>query len=217
MLDGLLSWLAALPPVATYGVLGLLASVENFFPPFPADTAIALGAFLAHRGVTNPWAVFAVTVVGSVGGAMVMYALAERHATSLLRSRVGQVVLSEDAIERLRAGYLRYGIAVIFFGRILPGFRAVVGPFAGLMHLGFFRTIIPMTLGSALWYGTLVFLAVQLGNRLGDILTLLSNVNRTLGIVSLVVVVVVATLVFRRIRRRRALQGAAREEEEQGR
>lgn len=215
MLDGLLSWLSGLPSVAIYGVLCLLASVENFLPPFPADTVIALGAFLGHRGVTNPWMVFAVTFAGSTGGAMLMYALAARHARTLLRSRVGQLVLPEDAIERLRRGYLRYGVVVLFLGRILPGFRAVVGPFAGLMRLGFFRAMIPMALGSAVWYGTLVFAAAQLGSRLGDILAMLANVNRTLGVVSLGLIVVGSVILIRRRRRRRALEELARSEEEQ--
>jgi membrane protein DedA with SNARE-associated domain len=58
MLESWINWLAGLPPVAIYSVIALMAAIENIFPPFPADTAIALGAFLAHRGVTDPWLVF---------------------------------------------------------------------------------------------------------------------------------------------------------------
>jgi hypothetical protein len=36
-----------------YAVLGLLAAVENVLPPVPSDAAVALGAFLSHRGVTT--------------------------------------------------------------------------------------------------------------------------------------------------------------------
>ena len=50
MLERLLDALAALPLAPTYLVLMVLSAVENIFPPVPADTAVALGAFLALAG-----------------------------------------------------------------------------------------------------------------------------------------------------------------------
>lgn len=203
MLESLITWLAGLPPVAVYGVIALMAAVENIFPPFPADTAIALGAFLAHRGVTDPWLVFVVTFVANMAGAMLMYGLAARHAGMLFRSRFFGRFLPAEALVRVRTDYARIGLPGLFVGRILPGFRAVVAPFAGLMHLGPARAFVPMALASGLWYGGLIFLAAQLGNRFGDLLELLRGINLTLGIVSgLVVVCVVAWFLVRRRRRR---------------
>src|SRR5688572_743409 len=121
MLESWVNWLAGLPPVAIYCVIALIAAVENIFPPFPADTAIALGAFLAHRGVTDPWLVFAVTFVANMGGAMLMYALASHHAAALFGSRFFGRFLSETAMVKVREEYTRYGIAGLFVGRILPG------------------------------------------------------------------------------------------------
>ena len=43
-------------------VLGLLAALENVIPPLPTDAAVALGAFLSHRGVTTPLGVAAAEV-----------------------------------------------------------------------------------------------------------------------------------------------------------
>lgn len=188
MLESLITWLAGLPPVAVYGVLALMAAVENVFPPFPSDTAIALGAFLAHRGVTEPWLVFVVTIVANMSTAMGMYWLASHHATTLFGSRIVRRFLSEDGIEHVRAEYQRFGIAGLFLGRMLPGFRAVVAPFAGLIRLGAWRAFVPMFLASALWYGGLIFVASALGSRLDRIVEVIGGVNRSLGIISLVLV-----------------------------
>ncbi len=202
MLESLITWLAGLPPVAVYGVLALMAAVENVFPPFPSDTAIALGAFLAHRGVTEPWLVFVVTIVANMSTAMGMYWLASHHATTLFGSRIVRRFLSEDGIEHVRAEYQRFGIAGLFLGRMLPGFRAVVAPFAGLIRLGAWRAFVPMFLASALWYGGLIFVASALGSRLDRIVEVIGGVNRTLGIISLVLVLGLVAWVV--VRRRRA-------------
>jgi membrane protein DedA with SNARE-associated domain len=206
MLESLITWLADLPPVAVYGVIALLGAIENIFPPFPSDTAIALGAFLAHRGVTEPWLVFVVTLVSNTVTAMAMYWLAARHATTLFESRLARRLLSGHGLERVRAEYRRFGLPGLFVGRLLPGFRAVVAPFAGLIHLGPLRALMPIVLGTAVWYGGLIWLASTLGNRLDRIVGIIGGINRTLGIVSLVLVVALVAWVV--LRRRRAQGGS---------
>ena len=213
MLESWINWLAGLPPVAIYGVIALMAAIENVFPPFPADTAIALGAFLSHRDVTDPWLVFVVTFVTNMLGAMVMYALASRHAAALFGSRLFGRFLPETALIRVREEYTKYGILGLFVGRILPGFRAVVAPFAGLIHLSPLRAFVPMALASAIWYGGLIFIAAELGNRFDRIREVISGINVTLGIVSGLIVVVAAVLIVRRRRLRRAELAAAVEGE----
>ena len=50
-----------------YGLITALAAVENVFPPVPADAAVALGGFLAGRGVLDVWFVFGLTWAANVG------------------------------------------------------------------------------------------------------------------------------------------------------
>lgn len=213
MVESWINWLAGLPPVAIYSVIAVMAAIENIFPPFPADTAIALGAFLSHRGVTDPWLVFVVTFMANMLGAMAMYALASRHAAALFGSRFFGRFLPEIALIRVRDEYTRYGILGLFIGRILPGFRAVVAPFAGLIHLSPLRAFIPMALASAIWYGGLIFIAAELGHRFDRIREVISGINLTLGIVSGLILAVAAVLLVRRRRRRRAALAAALEGE----
>jgi len=204
MIEALITWLAGLPPVAVYGVLALMAMIENVFPPFPADTAIAIGAFLAHRGVTEPWTVFLVTWSANVGTAMGMYFLGARHSTALFSSRLARRLLPAAGLEFIQREYRRFGLTGLFLGRLLPGFRAVVAPFAGLIHVGPVRAGIPMALASALWYGGLIFVAASLGSHFDRIVTLMSGVNRTLGYVALGVLLALVAWIVMRIRRQRA-------------
>lgn len=201
MVESLLAWLGGLHPLAIYGVIAFLAAIENVFPPFPADTGIALGAFLSHRGLTDPWLVLAVTLTANLGGAMGMYFLAARHAPALFRSRIARRYLTDDGMAFVRREYERFGVAGLFLGRLLPGFRAVVAPFAGLIHLGPLRAGVPMLLASALWYGAIIFAAAQLGQHLEAVLGAVGEVNRVLALVALAVVVGLATWVWRRWRR----------------
>lgn len=203
MIDHLITWLSGLPPVAVYTVVGLLSAVENVFPPVPADTAVVLGAFLSHQGVTTPWLVFGVTMVCNMTSAMAMYFLGARHATTLFQTSLARRLLPDDGVAFVQREYQRYGLFGLFIGRLLPGFRSIIPPFAGMIHLGPWRTLLPMLLASSLWYGGLIFAAAQLGEHWDALMHLVGTVNRGLGIVALVVLAVIALGLWRRRRQHR--------------
>ena len=79
---------------------------------------------------------------------------------------------------------MRFGVAGIFISRFLPGVRAVVPPFAGLVDLGWIRTLGPMGLASAIWYGGITMVGALLGAEWSRIVAIIAGVNRTLAIVA---------------------------------
>jgi len=105
----LVHFLEALPPGPLYGLIAALAAVENVFPPVPADTAVALGAFLAGRGIMDPWLVFGLTWSANVGSGAVVYALARRHGRALFQGVLGRRLVSDATIARDRGAVRAHG------------------------------------------------------------------------------------------------------------
>lgn len=199
----LLDALLHLPPAAVYGVIAALAAVENIFPPVPADTAVALGAFLSAGGAVSAWTIFLVTWTANVLGATLVYAGARTAGRAFFRGRVGARLLKPEALGRLERLYARYGGWGIFLSRFVPGVRAVVPPFAGIANLTAARALLPLAVASALWYGGLTWIAATLVQNLEQIGRFLRGVNRA-GLVMAAVAGVVVLVVLIRRRRRRA-------------
>ena len=198
--------LLGLPPAAVYFVIGLLAAVENVFPPVPADTAVAIGAFLSIGGKISAWAVFAVTWLANTISAVGVYVAGRTVGRAFFRGRIGRRLLPPRSIRRLERLYQHHGTWGIVLSRFVPGLRAVVPPFAGIARLGVGRTLLPLILASGVWYGTLTFLAVTLIGEFDEI----ARFVRGLNIVGVVAVGVVATAVLAIVwRRRRLMRGAA--------
>ena len=170
-------------------MLALLAAIENVVPPVPSDAAVALGAFLSHRGVTTPLLVFVVTWTSNLLGAALVYLGARRFGHRLFATRTGRRLLAPRSLAVIEREYLRFGVAGIFLSRFLPGIRAVVPPFAGLVRLGPVRTLVPMAFASMIWYGGITLMGSVLGAQWQRILAILEDVNRTMGIVAAVLVV----------------------------
>jgi len=185
-------------------VLALLAAVENVLPPVPSDAAVALGAFLSHRHVTTPIAVFLVTWLANMLGAAAVYLAARRYGRRLFASPTGRRLLAPRSLAIMELEYLRFGVAGIFLSRFLPGIRAVIPPFAGLVGLSALRTFVPVGLASAIWYGGITVVGAVIGAEWERITTVIAGVNRTLGLLALAVAIVaVVWYLVRSYQRRR--------------
>lgn len=202
LLHQLFGWLTSLPPLALYAALAASAAAENVFPPLPADTIIAFGAFLAAHGEASLAGAFLATWLGNVGGAVLMYYLGRRFGAARLARRFPALSMSGQAGHRIARLYGRYGVPALFVSRFLPAARALVPPMAGALRVPALTTTLAIALASALWYGAIAVLAYKVGERWSDLAALIGSTGRWVGIGAVVIAaLVVAWLLLRRGRR----------------
>lgn len=194
----MLDWLSGLPPVALYAALAAAAAIENFFPPFPADTVVAFGSFLAARGAGSAIGSFLATWLGNVGGAMAVYALGRRYGAEWLARRFG----GSGAQDRVQALYQRYGVLALALSRFLPGVRAVVAPLAGALRVPPLQAAVAIGAASAVWYGGITYLAYHVGSDWEELQRMIGSAGRGVAIAAAVVIAIGAAVWF--VRRRRA-------------
>jgi membrane protein DedA with SNARE-associated domain len=201
VLERLLDALASLPLVPTYLVLMALSALENVFPPVPADTAVALGAFLARRGEISVVPLAILCWAANLASAAGTYALGRRHGRGFFRDSWGRKLMPPEVLAALEEAYDRWGTAGIFLSRFLPGLRAAVPPFAGVAGLSPARALAPAAAASAIWYAFLAFAGYALAQNWAAVKALVADTSRALGIVTLVVAVGLVAWFWHRSRR----------------
>lgn len=204
-MDELYAWLTSLPPLALYLTLAAAAALENVFPPLPSDSVVAFGSFLAARGNATPTGTFLATWVGSVGGAMLVYATARRFGADWLHARLRRFggEQREHTLERM---YRQYGSLALFLSRFLPGVRAVVPPFAGALQVPPVRAAAAIGLASGIWYGIITIVAYRVGADWDALRSRVGSLSRTAAILAAAVAAVLVAfwLIRRRIRGRQS-------------
>jgi membrane protein DedA with SNARE-associated domain len=204
VLERLLAALASLPLVPTYLVLMALSALENVFPPVPADTAVALGAFLARRGEISVVPLVLLCWSANILSAAGTYALGRRHGRGFFRDGWGRKLMPPETLAALEEAYARWGTAGIFLSRFLPGLRAAVPPFAGIAGLSPARALVPAAAASLLWYTFLGSAGYALARNWEAVLALVTDTNRALGLAAVALAAVAAAWLWRRSRRPRA-------------
>ncbi|MGI9139562.1 MAG: DedA family protein [Gemmatimonadaceae bacterium] len=199
MLENFIERLSGVPLVVLYPTLGLLAAVENVFPPLPTDAVVAFGSFLAARGQGNPWATFLITWLSNVAGAAGMYWAGRRYGRSILTRGFAKWIGPEAEV-RLERSYKRYGIPSLFVSRFLPGVRAVVPVFAGAAKLPFLPVMAVMALASGIWYAFLTIIAFRAGSDWEALQSTIANYSRALTILSVVMVAVAGAIWWKKRR-----------------
>lgn len=200
MAERLLDWVSGLPTAAVYLVLAVLSSVENIFPPVPADVAVVFGAFLSRRGVTSAPLLGFVCWLANTASSAGIYFLARARGKRFFASGWPSKLLPPASITELQRIYRKHGVVGIFISRFLPGLRAAVTPFAGVVDMPPARALIPAATASAIWYAFLVAVGAALGRNWEAAQRLLSSTNRILAIVGLVAAILVAVWIRRRRR-----------------
>jgi len=179
----------------------VFAAVEYVFPPVPADTVVAFGAFLAGRGTLDAWVVFGLTWVANTGSAAGMYLLGRHYGRPFLDGPIGRRLVSPEALAHVERAYERHGSYGIFVSRLLPVWRALVPPFAGVARVPPGRALIPLALASGVWYGGLTYLVATLGTNLEVVTRDLARVNLALGIVAAAGLLALGVWIRRRLKR----------------
>ena len=185
-------------PAVGLTLVGLAAVMEYLLPPFPGDTLMLLGFFLAGRGELPFAGVLAAALAGSLIGAEAAYRLGSRLGRSyffLRRSRFTATAL--PTLERYLA---RFGTGLLLVNRFLPVLRGFFLYAAGMGKMPRRNTFLCANASNLAW----ILLIAWVGHRFGTSWDRLQEIFRAYtGVIGLILLAYVAfTLVRYRIRRK---------------
>jgi len=145
--------------------------------------------------------VFGLTWTANVGSGAAVYFASHRFGRRFFQGKLGRRLLSERTMGHIEREYHRHGTYGIFLSRLLPVWRGVVMPFAGIAGVPPVRALVPLAFASALWYGLLTYLVAVLGTNMDAVLRVVTRVNGALAVVALAAVLGLGLWIWRRLRR----------------
>jgi membrane protein DedA with SNARE-associated domain len=145
---------------------GLAVALENLFPPIPSEVILPLAGFAAARGDLSLAGAIFWTTLGSVTGAVALYAvglLLGRDRVRALAARLPLIKLGD--VDRTEAWFARHGVKAVFLGRMIPIFRSLISIPAGLERMPMGTFLLCTTLGSLIWNTAFIMAGYGLGEN----------------------------------------------------
>ncbi|WP_281868510.1 DedA family protein [Brevibacillus parabrevis] len=162
--------------IEQYSYLGifLMMALENVFPPIPSEVILTFGGFMTTRTtLTVPGVILAATL-GSVLGAVLLYAIGRYLDVSKIEKvveRYGHLLrIKKTDVQKADAWFDKYGYWTILFCRMIPLVRSLISIPAGMTGMGLPLFLLFTTIGTLLWNIALVLVGALLGESWEQVL-----------------------------------------------
>lgn len=201
-LTGITGWVSDV--VAALGELGVgaLTLLEVVLPPVPSEVVLPLAGYLANRGRLDITLTLVAATVGSLIGALLLYAAGarlgiERSARGLARLPL----LDRRDVDKAVDWFDRHGPSAVLLGRLVPGVRSLISLPAGATGMPLLRFCLLTAVGSVAWNAALLAAGYALGTQYRLVEQYADVLDRVLvGVLSLLLVLAVARRVRQRAR-----------------
>jgi membrane protein DedA with SNARE-associated domain len=159
-------WYLSVLAQGGYWLIAGLMALESTFVPIPSEVIIPPAAYLARtQGQLSLLGIVLAGTAGSWIGAASMYWAARLLGRPLVM-RFGRFIgISPAKIELAEAWAARYESAGVFFSRLLPIIRHLIGIPVGILRMDFRWYALATLAGSLLWCSVLAWLGETIGQH----------------------------------------------------
>ena len=157
MMHDLIAWWFT--QISNWGYAGIVAAMaaESSIIPLPSEVVIPPAAYWASKGEMNIWLVILAGTLGSWIGATIMYWAARLLGRPLVLRYGKYVLVTPEKLEAAETFLARFHTGGVFFARLLPVIRHLIGIPAGIVRTPFGIYSAVTLLGSGLWCGVLAW------------------------------------------------------------
>lgn len=165
-LEALLDYLQG-SPLALWGLFTVLI-LCGLGLPMPEDIVLITAGLLTAESGGSWLAASLLMYAGVIGGDSIAFAVGRHFGMRLLERRWIQRMLSPQKREKIEKLFEKYGSAVFFVARFLPGLRAPIFCTAGAMKARYIRFLMFDGAAALVSVPAFVFLGHWLWRKFGD-------------------------------------------------
>ena len=185
-LPELIKQAVAVNPLAGYAAIFAAMFLENLFPPIPSELIMPLGGFLAQQGELQFIPVVLAGLLGTVIGALPWYGIGrvinEERIEQWLERHGRWIGISPAELARSRSWFNRFGTALVFWGRLVPGIRTLISVPAGIEMMPLAPFLIWTTAGSLIWTLLLTLAGFLLGESYSSVELWIDPVSKVIKV-----------------------------------
>ena len=144
-----------------YLTICLAMFLENIIPPIPSELIMPLGGFFVYQQKLNFYILVFWGLFGTILGSLPWYYLGrlvnEKRLSNFLDKKGKYLGISSDDLIKSKRWFEKYGVSLVFWGRLVPGIRTLISVPAGIELMPLRKFLIWTTFGSFIWVALLSY------------------------------------------------------------
>lgn len=188
---------------AFYPMLAGILIIASLGVPIPEDVPLIASGIVLHQhpGVATWLGTIAVATTCILSGDMLLYTLGRRWGRTVFNHRSVSWLITPARMAWADRHFHRYGIWMVFFGRMVAGVRAVMCITAGVTRLPFHRFFLADLAGALVSVPTFIALGYAFAGALPTLRRYVLGAQGALLVVAIVVIGIVVFLKRKALRR----------------
>ena len=152
-----------------YLTIGFAMFLENIIPPIPSEVIMPLGGFFVYQQKLNFYILVFWGLFGTILGSLPWYYLGrlvnEKRISNFLEKRGKYFGISSKDLIKSKVWFDKYGVSLVFWGRLIPGIRTLISVPAGIELMPLRKFLIWTTFGSLIWVVFLTYAGYVFGEN----------------------------------------------------
>ena len=152
-----------------YLTICLAMFLENIIPPIPSEIIMPLGGFFVHQEKLNFYILIFWGLLGTILGTLPWYYLGrlvnEKKLENFLNKRGKYLGISANDLVKSKRWFDKYGVSLVFWGRLVPGIRTLISVPAGIELMPLKKFLIWTSFGSLIWVVILTYAGYIFGEN----------------------------------------------------
>jgi membrane protein DedA with SNARE-associated domain len=200
--DQIIVFLTTKHALVIYAIIAASAFIENIFPPYPSDTIILAGAFMAGQGHLSYIPLFISATAGGLAGALLLYSLGYAKGRSYF-VKYNKAYLKLENMAKIERWFSRWGDLVLVVSRFVAGVRSIIAVAAGIGKVPPARMTVFSLISFALWYLFLIGGMYLLKSNWHKLVHIIKTYTIFLIIISAVVMTIWLVIIYIRSRKKK--------------
>ena len=164
-----------------YLTICLAMFLENVIPPIPSEIIMPLGGFFVYQQKLNFYILIFWGLLGTILGSLPWYYLGrlvnEKRLSNFLDKKGKYLGISSDDLTKSKRWFDKYGVSLVFWGRLVPGIRTLISVPAGVELMPLKKFLIWTSFGSFIWVALLTYAGYLFGENYPIIETYLNQIK----------------------------------------
>jgi len=164
-----------------YLTICLAMFLENIIPPIPSEIIMPLGGFFVYQQKLNFYILVFWGLLGTILGSLPWYYLGklvnEKRLSNFLDKKGKYLGISPSNLSKSKRWFDKYGVSLVFWGRLVPGIRTLISVPAGIELMPLRKFLLWTTFGSLIWVALLSYSGYLFGENYPIIQTYLDQIK----------------------------------------